>query len=402
MKRFTLGLVVVSTLFSSYSWSNDEENNIPLDEQQQIDQMVEERSFPKFKGESTETRVTKNPMDWELYVDMSGEHPLEKWDAQHEQPQLMFYYQPLSAFYIMNLNGSDVRKLPINEEIPRFYNSDGVLRSPTGQYFSQNRSLYDLKTGDKLAIEELSRVYSFSADGISAYVAINNLPYKLNLQSLEKTPMLPESVEIKGITSSPKKRNRGVIVDETNDRFYWIAEQGNYYYYTTYRLSDASIDERRIEGDCKYDDGDEVKNEVDKFVLCGLGKRAGNHISTDPLSYDYNDFQWITKNKVWESGKPSRPLKVVRNKQPEESGWFDKVVYHYSFYNTEREDVIVPNDLSASIFISQSSLEKINSTNLASFFPAIPTRADYEESYQRQFKDYLASLKQAGLSLAEE
>ena len=81
MKRFTLGLVVVSTLFSSYSWSNDEENNIPLDEQQQIDQMVKERSFPKFKGESTETRMTKNPMDWELYVDMSGEHPLEKWDA---------------------------------------------------------------------------------------------------------------------------------------------------------------------------------------------------------------------------------------------------------------------------------------------------------------------------------
>ncbi len=109
-----------------------------------------------------------NTLSWELDVDIPDNPPLEKWDDQHEMPQLMVkikkHGDKVSGLYSMNLNGTDVRTLFTPEEIGGSIEAKGLSRpsrSPDGRFvitayqpeaFQYRCAIFDLKTRDRQSL----------------------------------------------------------------------------------------------------------------------------------------------------------------------------------------------------------------------------------------------------------
>ncbi len=75
---------------------------------------------------------------------------------------------------------------------------------------------------------------------------------------------------------------------------------------------------------------------------------------------------------------------LVRYRQSNEAGMFDKMTYYYKLQTGKKGDYDRLNHLN--IFIPQNLAQQFDQVDLGSFFPAIPTQEQYDESYQRQLK----------------
>ncbi|MGF1724428.1 cell wall metabolism sensor histidine kinase WalK, partial [Photobacterium nomapromontoriensis] len=71
----------------------------------------------------------KHTPTWEIVVDVPDNPPQEKWNTQHNMPQLITTIQnPDHGLYTMNMNGTDVRLLFTAKEIGGNIESKGLSR----------------------------------------------------------------------------------------------------------------------------------------------------------------------------------------------------------------------------------------------------------------------------------
>ncbi|MGF1723358.1 hypothetical protein [Photobacterium nomapromontoriensis] len=352
--------------------------------QNQLDELVRDGAFPKKKGETLKERLNKYDTIWYIDVDMSAEHPIEKWDTIHTLPQLMFYYAPKDSLYTMDFNGTNVRRFPVptNDESYLF-----IIRSPNGRFLYAGDTLYDLKTNKILTMKENSHLSSFSSDDKLAYIMREGTLYQLNLYNLEE-----KAIHIEGLDTNLKLYFK---LDEKNDRIFWSQDDSVH----TISLSSPNKIPQSDNSECKYK-GRLLSNSYSKFLFCGEGKNIAIRNEYDLTNHYGNRVDNYTIQKdIWYMSAYSWDWVIARHRTSDENGLFDTLHYNYVLHN--KNDTTTLDSIDPQGYVSESLQGKLDESKFGPYFPPIPTIDDYWASYNRQFKHYIDLLKSPSFSAAE-
>ncbi|NAX21085.1 hypothetical protein, partial [Vibrio sp. V39_P1S14PM300] len=264
--------------------------------------------------------MNKQKIIWKIDVDMSVEHPIEKWDTIHIMPQLMFYYRATDSLYTMDFNGTNVRRFPVST--PDSYYSF-IVRSPNGRFLYAESTLYDLKTNQILATKKNTNLSGFSSDNEHAYIMREGEIYRLNLFSLEEEPIYIEGLDINS--------KFYFKIDEKNDRIYW--DQNGFVQVMDFSSSGKSLD--NDESECRYK-GKLLSHAYNKFVFCGEGKDMAIRSKYD-LIEQFRQTNITIQSDIWYATQDSWAANWVisRHRASGESGLFDLLHYDYYLHNDD-------------------------------------------------------------------
>ncbi|PMG22550.1 hypothetical protein BCT31_21855 [Vibrio lentus] len=379
-------LLIFSTLSSASEQSNFQQQFSRESEsfQNQLDEIVRDRAFPKKKGETLEERLNKGRIVWKIDVDMSVEHPIEKWDAIHIMPQLMFYYWPTDSLYTMDFNGTNVRRFPVSTPDSDSYYSF-IVRSPNGRFLYAENTLYDLKTDQILATKKNTNLTGFSSDNKHAYIIRKGKVYRLDLFSLEEEPIYIAGLDINSTFYFK--------IDDKKNRLFW--DQNGFV--QVMALSSAEDSLNNDESECRYE-GKLLSNAYTKFVYCEGGKDMAIRSKYD-LIEQFSETKITIQNDKWYAAQRPFSWVISRHRTSGESGLFDTLHYDYYLHNDnyiKSLTIFKPQG-----YVSEIVQQKMDVSDFSPYFPPNPTMSDYRHSHSRQFKQYEGLLKSSKFSAAE-
>ncbi|ACH63744.1 lipoprotein, putative [Aliivibrio fischeri MJ11] len=327
---------------------------------------------------------------------------LDKWDQLYSQPQIMFHYGKDSTIYIMNMNGTDVRLLLHRDELGKLPASTGFTqRSNTGRYLllkyyamaGTNCAVFDLKNREIVSDTDACYNAQFSQDDHYFYYMDYHefYPHRVDLEEKVTTKLLSDEVDVGGELFYPEGGDSGgFFVDDANDRFVWTLspdiarKQPELPRTIVFRLSDMKLLGRQeyLPENCEGGRGYHMDR---RYRVCG--RDYATYLVSDPMTLVEN----APYDEMIQSGKwymDSKFREIYRYKQPGESGMFDKIKYNYRIMPKGSKDFSeYDNPGRFSAYLPPNLADNFDNMDLRVFFPAIPTQAQYQESYQRQLKE---------------
>ncbi|SDH60346.1 hypothetical protein SAMN04488136_12131 [Vibrio xiamenensis] len=392
-------VVAVVVIGAGTAYWNSKPRSAP-EIQERIDRIVKSREWNIFGN--GKQRIPS----WDITVELPKKITLEKWDTVHSQPQVMFHYGRDGTIYTMNINGSDMRLLLDREELgklPTGYN----VRSPNGRYLSTHYSfnldrtpclIYDLK--DRKIVAKMRTCWdgTFSQDSRSYYYSdtspIHNQPRKIDLATGAESNVLPEKFTIDGELYYPEVDTQTFMINDELNLLIWSGSKTN----------PAGEIIKRVQAgfDLETLKLKEVKNYLtpacqdqfdynpnQNYFICGDNMSHENYVfskSNPDKQIENAPVRNVIQQGAWyfkgNSGNYGNTL--LRYRQPNEAGMFDKITYYYDLQLESKDDYKSLNHLN--LFISQNLAQQFDQMDLGSFFPPIPTQEQYDESYQRQLK----------------
>lgn len=342
--------------------------------------------------------------DWKILAKMPKNPPLEQWDEVHEQPQVMFNYGKNNTIYTMNINGTDIRKLLDRDKLGELPASGYNMRSPDGRYLSIHYFyglanftclIFDLK--ERKIVNKLSSCgrAKFSNDSQYYYYSdsspIHRQPIRITLDTGKSDDLMPDDFVINGATYYPSTETQTFMVNKELNLLIWSGAKEN--------PGGEIIDRVQAGFDLKTLKLKEVKNYLmpdcqdgfdynpnREYFICGYSTRNENKIfSTSEPTIEIENalLRNVIKPNAWYFEPKGNQL--LRYRQPNEVGIFDKIKYYYEIDVADDKDTYRLNFLN--VFIPEYLASQFDTFDLKSFFPAIPTQEQYDESYQRQLKD---------------
>ncbi|SDH60279.1 hypothetical protein SAMN04488136_12128 [Vibrio xiamenensis] len=344
---------------------------------------------------------------WPLIAKISQEPKLEQWDAKHQQPQVMFTFGRDNPIYTMNINGTDVRLLVDREELGELPASGYNIRSSNGRYLSMHYArgldptaclIYDLK--DRKIVAKMRTCWdgTFSHDSRSYYYSdtspIHNQPRKIDLATGDESNLLPEKFTIDGELYYLGGDTQTFMINDELSLLIWSGSKTN--------PGGEIIKRVQVGFDLDTFKLKEVKNYLDpacqdqfdynpnqNYFICGDNMSRENYvfskanpdkqIENAPIRNVIQQGGWYFKGSSGNYGNT-----LVRYRQPNEAGMFDKITYYYKLQTGKKGDFDRLSHLN--MFIPQNLAQNFDQVDLGSFFPPIPTQEQYDESYQRQLK----------------
>ncbi|GAA5644933.1 hypothetical protein [Vibrio proteolyticus] len=351
-------------------------------------------------------RKTRTP-NWKITVEMPKNSAVERWDAVNKQPQIMFHYGRDGTIYTMNMNGTDVRLLLDRDELGELPASGYDIRSPNGRYLSIHYALnldptacliFDLK--ERKIVTKLRSCWdgTFSKDSQSYYYSdlspAHRQPRKVNLISGKASDVLPETITIDGSKYYPETQTQTFMINEALNLLIWSGAKKN--------PGGEIIERVQVGFDLETLALKEVKNYLapecqgsfnynpnPDYFICGYRVEQQNFVfsSSEPDEKIENaSIRNVIKRNAWyfNGSANNYDNTLLRYRQPNEAGMFDKIKYYYELEIGNKDDYDRLSHLN--LFIPDSLLYKFEQVDLKSFFPAIPTQEQYDESYRRQLK----------------
>ena len=342
--------------------------------------------------------------NWKITVEMPKNSTVERWDAVNNQPQIMFTYGRNNTIYTMNMNGTDVRKLLDRDELGELPASGYNMRSPDGRYLSIHYFyglanftclIFDLK--ERKVVKKLSSCgrAKFSNDSQYYYYSdsspIHRQPIRITLGTGKSDDLMPDDFVINGATYYPSTETQTFMVNEELNLLIWSGAKENSGGEIIERVQ-ASFDLKTLKlkevknylmPDCQ--DGFEY-NPNRKYFICGYSSRNENKIfssSKPTMEIENALLRNVIKPNAWYFEPKGNQL--LRYRQPNEIGMFDKVNYYYEIDMGDNKDTYRLNFLN--LFIPENLENRFDSVDFKSVFPAIPTKEQYDASYQRQLKE---------------
>ena len=214
-------------------------------------------------------------------------------------------------------------------------------------------------------------------------------PHRMDLGTKVTTDVLPNEIEVDGEVFYPEGDSGSFFVDAANDRFVWslssdiARKQPDLPRTVVFRLSDMKLLGRQeyLPENCE---GGNTYHMDKRYFVCG--RDYATYRMSEPMTLVENaPYDEMIQRGKWYMDSDGRD--VYRYKQPGESGMFDKVKYIYKIKPKGSEDYAdykLPGKFSA--YLPPNLVNDFENMDLGVFFPAIPTQAQYQESYQRQLK----------------
>ncbi|NAW56028.1 MULTISPECIES: hypothetical protein [unclassified Vibrio] len=350
-------------------------------------------------------RTDRTP-NWKINIEMPASPPQEHWGAVYKQPQIMFNYGRDGTIYTMNMNGTDIRLLLDREELgklPTGYN----IRSSNGRYLSTHYAynldltpclIFDLK--ERKIVNELRSCWdgTFSKDSQSYYYSdtspAHRQPKKVDLKSGNISNVLPENLTIDGTTYYPETQTQAFMINEALNLLIWSGAKKNpsgeiiERVQAGFDLETLQLKEVKNYLVSACQDGFDYNPNRDLFI-CGYRTRNENQVflfENPEKEIENAPVRNVIKKNAWyfNGFANNYDNTLLRYRQPNEAGMFDKIKYYYELEIGYKDDYDRLSHLN--LFIPDNLASQFDTFDLKSFFPAIPTQEQYDESYQRQLK----------------
>ncbi|MDN3681093.1 hypothetical protein QWZ04_12245 [Vibrio tapetis subsp. quintayensis] len=411
MKKIRIILGMASGLvIAGLTGCGEPEPEVDLVYQKRLDYIVYNHEFRDYGTKANRDDFLSKPPSWTLLLKIPETPIIEVWDAKHDQPQVMFTYGRDATVYTMNLNGTDVRQLLHRDELGELPYRGFTQRSPNGRYLAlnyyasvaQSCAVYDLKMREVVAKVDSCFSATFTQDSEQFYFTESRQVQKIDLETRKKSYVFDGPIHVGNEVFYPKRHQRGFALDEKNDRFIWtVSPKDNrgeviQIAQLVFKLSDMSLIGKQsyLSEDCQTGFG---RNPVSNYFVCS--NKGKNRVKG--VSHKYNDiYSFIDPSKVVEEAPYEMRVilqkqkwyaerfghALLRFRQQDEPGMFDRLKYHYVFITADRSSGYYQlNKLN--YFIPPKIAKDFANYDLRPFFPTIPTQEQYDESLQRQLKE---------------
>ncbi|MHC6528737.1 hypothetical protein ACX806_14750, partial [Vibrio proteolyticus] len=220
---------------------------------------------------------------------------------------------------------------------------------------------------------------------------IHRQPIRITLGTGKSDDLMPDDFVINGVTYYPSTETQTFMVNEVLNLLIWSGAKENASGEIIERVQ-ASFDldtlnlkevKNYLTPDCQ--DGFSHNPNVNYFI-CGYSTRNENKV-----------FSFLKPNEEIENAPVRNVIELnawyfeakgnqlLRYRQSNESGMFDTIKYNYGIELDKGNSSYRLNFLN--LFISHNLKKRIDSMDLRTVFPSIPTKEQYDASYQRQLKE---------------
>ncbi|WP_299015057.1 hypothetical protein [uncultured Photobacterium sp.] len=394
MTKVLVGALLAGCVFGG--WHYWQKDKLDPEYQKELDAIVKDRELSG--SEIRKQRIT----EWYVNLQVPEKPPREKWDAVHQQPQIMFTMKmpKYGDLYTMNMNGTDVRLLVTQKELGGWVEVHGPsrpMRSPDGRYvtltyrsrmFSYDCALYDLKTQEVTALGSGRCVsYHWMPDSRSVYFMNAELQrYDVVTKQLENVRPKANS-ELGDVSYSEHAGSYFISLEQ--DRLVQALsrklkektpDEGTS---ILFRLSDMAYLGRKNYYDEACEAGQSYSLDRRSFTCANRrGPMNYYHIDAPAQVAGQSPQRWIIQEGKWFLSEEMRL--ITRYRQSDEDCPLSALNYYYQVAeNSPGQGELIGG---FSLYLPLHLREGFNQRDWRPFFPPLPTTVQYQESLQRQLK----------------